>query len=322
MTIMPGKLYPLNDASAVNFPQPPPPDPSYFNEEKLLWDYLDRLLAMGDSIQGVQGGSDATATNTLQSQQRAGIRLSNPLNRIARSLSKLIDHIWDLNRQCAPRMKEYRVVGAGDGIPVFSKITSQDYANKVAFKLDMATMYDVQLLMDKALLNYKTFITNPIVMNNPATFYALTKETMGAVGLKIDLPKPPQAKVISPFAELDLIREGQVVEPVVGEDPDEHLKVYNEFMKTEDYENWPDSCKKALKLLYDKTQMLKQTLEASNLNQSGIFEGAQPSLPPQAGMTAGRSPNQPFNNLRVGETAASSQKNLTNGANGGNNQGY
>lgn len=322
LTIMPGKMYPINDASSVNFASPPPPDPSYFNEEKLLWDYLDRLLAMGDSIQGVQGGSDVTATNTIQSAQRAGIRLSNPLNRIAKSLGQLIDHIWDLNRQCAPRMKEYRVVGVGDGVPVFSKVTSQDYANNVSFKLEMATMFDVQMIMDKALLNYKTFISNPIFMNNPAVFYALTKETMDGVGLKIDLPKPPQAKVISPFAELDLIREGEPVEPVIGEDPDEHLKVYHEFMKTEDYENWPIECQQALVVLRDKTMMLKQTLESSNLNQSGIFEGMQPGLPPQAGMTASRSPNQPFNSMRIGETGKSQQRNLRNGDAGGTNKGY
>jgi hypothetical protein len=316
ITLMPGKGYPVNDASAINFPQPPPPDPSYFNEEKLLWDYLDRLLAMGDSIQGVQGGSDVTATNTIQSAQRAGIRLSNPINRIARSINKLMEHIWDLNRQCAPKMKEYRVVGVGDGVPVFSKITSQDYANKVSFKLQMATMFDVQMVRDTALLNYKTFITNPIFMNNPAPFYSLTKETMDAVGLHIDLPKPPQAKVISPFAEIDLIREGEIVEPVVGEDPDEHLKAYKEFMKTDDFENWPEDAKARLAELFAKTQMLKQTIEASNLNQSGMFEGMPGGpLPPQAGMTSSRNPTQALNSTRMTDSPASKSDNLRKAAN-------
>jgi hypothetical protein len=319
-TLMPGKGYPVTDANAVNFPQPPPPDPSYFNEEGLLQGYIDRLLAMGDSIQGIQAGGDASATNTIQSAQRAGIRLSNPINRIARSMMKLLEHIWDLNRQCAPRMKEYRIVGVGDGVPVFSKITSQDYANKVSFKLDMATMHDVQMMRDTALMNYKTFITNPIFMNNPAPFYALTKETMNAVGLRIDIPKPPQAKVISPFAELDLIREGEPVEPVIGEDPDEHLKVYDEFMKTEDYENWPDDAKQRLAELYSKTQMLKQTLEASNLNQSGIFEGMQPGLPPQAGMSSTRNPTSAFNASRVTESPKSARDNVRK--TGNPNNGY
>jgi hypothetical protein len=321
LTIMPGKMYPVNDAHGVNFPAPPPPDPSYFNEEQLLQGYLDRLLAMGDSIQGVQGGGEASATSTIQSQQRAGIRLSNPINRIARSLGKLMDHIWDLNRQCAPRIKEYRIVGIGDGVPVFSKITSQDYANKVSFKIQMATMFDVQMVRDTALLNYKTFISNPMFMNNPASFYSLTKETMDAVGLHIDLPKPPQAKVISPFAEIDLIREGETVEPVVGEDPDEHLKAYKEFMKTEDYENWPDNAKLRLQELYDKTQMLKQTLEASNLNQSGMFEGMPgggAALPPQAGMTSTRNPTQAFNTTRMTDSPKSKSDNLRKTANPNN----
>ncbi len=322
ITLMPGKGYPVDDTN-VNFPQLPQTSSSYFNEEKLLWDYLDRVLAMGDSIQGIQGGKDATATNTIHSQQRAGIRLSNPINRLAKAVNELIEHIWELNRQCAPRMKEFRVVGMGDGVPVFSKITSQDYANKVSFKLEMATMHDVQMLRDTALLVYNTFLPNPLVVNNPAVLYTLTQKTMHDVGCDIPLPKPEQAKVISPFAELDLIREGKDVEPVIGEDPDEHLKAYDEFMKSEDYENWPDDAKMRLKMLYDKTQMLKQTLQAANLNQSGMFEGMPGGAPPSApGMTASRNPSQTFNNLRVGETGPSMKKNVENGPKGKNNGAY
>lgn len=316
LTLMPGKMYPMDDPSGVNFAQPPSPGMEYFQEEKLIMEYSDRVLALGDVIQGVQGKGDASATNTIHSQQRAGIRLSNPINRIAKSLQKLMDHIWDLNRQCAPTVKEFRVVGVGDGIPIFSKITSQDYANKVSFKLEMATMYDVQMLRDTALLNYQTFMSNPIFMQNPAAFYALTKETMNAVGLRIDIPKPPQAKVVSPFAEIDMVREGKMVEPVVGEDPDEHIKVYEEFMKSEDFKNWPLDAQQRLAELYDKTQMLKQTLEASNLNQSGIFEGMAPMPAEGPGLTATRNPSQTFNNMRVGETGPSKRANLTNGSKG------
>jgi hypothetical protein len=320
-TLMPGKAYPVDDPNSINVPQLGQVGMSYFNEERLIMDYFDRVLALGDVIQGVSGGKDVTATNTIHSQQRAGIRLATPMNRIAMALEKLMDHIWDLNRQCAPTMKEYRVVGTGDNtVPVFSKISGSDFDSQLSFKLNMATMYDVQMLRDSALLNYKTFISNPLFLNNPAAFYYLTTDTMRAVGLKIPLPRPEQAKARSPFIEHDMIREGKEVEPVVGEDMDEHLTAHKAFMETEEFQNWPQEAQQALLVHYDKTTIQKKTFEAANLNQSGIFEGMPGGgLPGQAGMTANRNPTQEFNTMRVGETGPSMRQQARNGMMGEQN---
>jgi hypothetical protein len=320
MTIMPGKMYPV-EGEMPSFPQMPQVDLSYFQEEKLIMDYFDRVLALGDVIQGVSG-KETTATETIHSQQRAGIRLSNPINRLANALQKLLQHAWELNKQCAPETKEFKIVGMGDGVPVFSKISSGDYEANVSFKMSMATMYDVQMLRDTALLNYNTFIQNPLVMQDPAALYNLSCETMNAVGLKLKLIKPEQAKVKSPFVELDLIREGEDVEPTIGEDPDEHLKAYTAFMKSDEFESWPTDAKMRLMVLYDKTQMLKQTLAATNLNQAGQFPGMPGGIQGGApGMTANRNPTQSFNTMRVNESAKSQRTNVENGMTGGQN-GY
>lgn len=315
ITLMPGKGYPLDDPGSVLFPQPPPPDPSYYNEERMLLDYFDRILALGDVIQGVQGGKDTTATNTIQSAQRAGIRLSTPLNRIRVALEKLLGHVWDLYRQCAPEVKEFRVAGVGDGTPIFNKMTSSDYATQQSFKLNMATMYDVQILRDTALLNYRTFISNPIFMSNPAAFYQLTQDTMDSVGLKIKLPMPEQAKAKSPFEVIDLIQEGKTVEPTVGIDPDEQLTALMAFMESDEFDEWPLENRAALMLYYDKVQILKQTLQSANLNQSGVFEGMNGTgAPATPGFTANRNPTQKFNTMRIGNSPASQRQNLRNGA--------
>lgn len=313
ITLTPGKGYPVDDPSSIHFPQSPPPDPSYYQEEKMLLDYFDRILALGDSIQGVTGGADNTATNTIQSAQRAGIRLSNPINRTGRALEKLINHAWDLCRQCGPEVKEYRVAGVGDGTPIFNKMTGSDYATQQSFKLNMATMYDVQMLRDTALLNYRTFISNPIVMSNPATFYQVTQETMNSVGMKIKLPQPEQAKAKSPFEIIDLIHEGKELDPTVGIDPDEHLTAIRSFTESEDFESWDTKQRADLYLYYDKVQMLKQTLSAANLNQSGVFEGMNGmGAPATPGMTATRNPSQTFNNMRVGNSPKSQVQNVRN----------
>lgn len=320
-TLMPGKLYPIQGNDMPMFPQMPSVDLSYFNEEKLIMDYFDRVLALGDVIQGVSG-KETTATETIHSQQRAGIRLSNPINRIAQALQKLIQHAWELNKQCAPEVKEFKIVGMGDGIPVFTKVTSADYEANVSFKMNMATLYDVQMLRDTALLNYNTFIQNPMVMNNPGVFYQFTQETMQSVGLKLNLPKPEQAKVKSPWAEHDLIRQGDDIEPTIGEDVDEHKKAHEAFMRSEEFDNWPSDAKQRLKMHYDKTQILEQTLRTANLNQSGVFEGMPGGQQGGApGMTANKNPTQQFNTMRVNESPKSQKTNIVNGLKG-NPNGY
>jgi len=318
ITLMPGKGYPLDSPGDVNFPQVPPPDPSYFNEEQLLMNYFDRVLALGDVIQGLQGKADASATNTIQSSQRAGIRLSNPINRIGMALQELLGHIWDLNKLCAPEVKEYKVAGVGDGTPIFNKISRTDYDTQVGFKLHMATLADVQLLRDTAMLNYRTFITNPMITSNPDSFYQLTKQTMDALGVKVKIPAPEQSKALSVFETLDLIEQGEQVDPVVGIDPDEHMKGIDAFMESEDFQDWNQEQRTALYLYYDKVQILKQTLQSANLNQSGVYTGGNPANP-QAGpqptpptMTANRNPTQKFNTMRVSNSPQSQRQNLAN----------
>jgi len=324
ITLSPGKGYPLDSPGDVNFPSIPPPDPSYFNEEQLIMNYFDRVLALGDVMQGLQGKTDASATNTIQSSQRAGIRLSNPINRMGFSLNELIGHIWDLNKLCAPEVKEFKVAGIGDGTPIFKKMSRTDYNTQVAFKLHMATLQDVQMIRDSAMLNYRTFITNPMITANPASFYQLTQNTMDALGVKVKIPQPDQAKVKNVFEIIDLIEDGEQPDPMVGIDPDEHLAGLKAFMESPEFEEWNSEQKMALFLYYDKVQILKQTLQSANLNQSGVFEGmngvqqAPGQVPPT--MTASRNPSQPMNRMRVSNSPQSMRANAnqTAGGNGTN----
>ncbi len=323
ITLSPGKGYPVDSPSDVNFPQTPPPDPSYFNEEQLIMTYFDRVLALGDVIQGIQGKTDASATNTIQSAQRAGIRLSNPINRIGFALQELIGHIWDLNKLCAPEIKEFKVAGMGDGTPIFKKMSKTDYNTQVAFKLHMATLQDVQMLRDTAMLNYRTFITNPMVTSNPASFYQITQQTMDILGVKVKIPAPDQAKIKSPFEIIDVIENGENPDPMVGIDPDEHMSALTAFMESPDFEDWSIEQRTALYLYFDKVQILKQTLHSANLNQSGVFEGmngvGQPGQVPPT-MTASRNPSQVQNRMRVSNSPQSQRANAsqTAGGNGTN----
>ena len=209
-----------------------------------------------------------------------------------------------------------KLAGVGDGTPIFKKMSRTDYNTQVGFKLNMATLADVQMVRDTAMLNYRTFITNPMVTSNPASFYQLTQNTMDALGVKVKLPQPDQAKVKSIFEIIDLIEDGQQPDPTVGIDPDEHMAGLKAFMESPEFEEWTTEQKMALYLYYDKTQILKQTLQSANLNQSGIYEGGNPANPqggPQATpptMTASRNPSQVQNRMRVSNSPQSMRANV------------
>lgn len=313
ITLVPGQGYPVDDARSITFPQMGQVDVSFFNEERLLLDYVERIFATGEAIQGVTQRGDTSATETITVQQRAGIRLQNPMQRIAKSLGKLLGHIWDLNRICAPESKEFRVLGSPTGAPLFSRITREDYTQQLQFKVDMATVADVQLARDTALLAWRTFSQDPAFIQAPAARDSLLRRTFDSLNIPlIGMPKPEQAQVISPEEERELLRRDEEVEPKLGSDPDEHIRNHNKFMTLKEFaEDWTREQKIALITLLGKYDVQKNTLQSGGLNNSGIPNqqegGSIPSL------TANRNPTQTFNTMRVGETLPSQRQNLRNG---------
>ncbi len=158
-------------------------------------------------------------------------------------------------------------------------------------------------------------MANPLVMNNPAAFYELTVNTMNAVGCKVNIPKPEQANVRSPFVEHDLILRGEDLDPVLGEDTQEHMTAHKAFMKGDEFKNWPQDAQMRLAAHVDKTMVQQETLRMGNLNASGIYEGAGPmGAPATPALDATRNPSATMNRMRAGETGKSMRQNVSNGA--------
>lgn len=308
-TFIPGHSYGVDRVDGVKFLPTPSVRSSYYQEENLLLIYFERMFGLNENMQGVASAKEISATENIQVTQRSSIRFSNPMNRILGSLNKLLEHVWELNNLCAPATKEYFTTGIGRGGRIFDKMTKDTYKSQLKFKFEVASTFDVQLLRDSWLLAFRMFY--PLLQTHPAAAYDLMKNTMKNMGINLDIPKPPQADVLSPSVEHELIRKGQDVEPQVGEDYDEHLRQHLAWTSTEEFQGWPEDAKQGLYLHIDKTQILKATLEAANLNKSGMYEGGMPGMP---GVTATRNPSQHFNNVRVGETTASMAENVRNGA--------
>lgn len=310
VTLTPGHAYPMGQD--VAFLQTPSVRSSYYQEEQLLLMYFERIFGLNENIQGVASTKEISATENVQVSQKASIRFANPMNRILGSLNELLEHIWDLNQKCAPKTKEYFITGIGKGGPVFNKMSKESYKSQLKFKLEITSVFDTQMLRDTWLLAFRMFRQDPLVLAHPAAAYDLFKNTLKGMNIQLDIPKPPQANSLSPSMEHELILKGQEVEPVLGEDYEEHLRQHLAWMDTEEFKDeWKDEQKMALLVHIDKTQMLKQTLESLNLNQSGMFDpGMMGQQMPS--MTASMNPTQKFNNMRVGESGASAAANTNN----------
>lgn len=317
ITIAPGRFYPVDDPREVQFAQPPRVGTSFFQEEQMILNYFERVLALDENMQGVGSSRRRSATESINVANRGSIRFGNPFNRIVNQINKLLTHVWELNQECAPAEKEYYVVGT-DGAKVFNKMTRYDFTAPMKFAVSVSSVFDKQLRRDTILLAYRLYLSNPYVQQHPEILWELSQKTLNELDIDIKLPKPPEANTLSPYEEHELFKQGENPEPEPGEDYDHHYKVHLAQLNSEDIKNWDVEAQKKLVLHLDKTTILKKTLESANLNKSGMFNGA--GMAKQPGLTVNRNPTQSFNTVRVGESGASAMQNNQNGMTGAMNE--
>lgn len=313
ITIRPGHFYPVDDPREISFPNIPRVGQSFFQEEGLILNYFERIFALDENIQGVSSQKAQTATETMRVSSKASVRFANPFNRIVTSINELLQHVWELNADCAPPMKEFYVVGE-DGTQIFDKMSKYDFSSKLKFSVEVSSIFDQQMIRDTMLLTYRLFITNPVAMQHPEVLYRLSQQTLDSMNVNLKMPKPPQANTLSPFEEHEMFKHGEDAEPEPGEDTKYHYKVHMGQLNDPTIKDWDTDAVKRLVLHIDKTKILEQTLQSANLNQSGMFTGNP--MPSQPGMTASRNPAQMFNTTRIGESGKSATQNLKNGQGG------
>lgn len=316
ITIRPGHFYPVDNPQEVQFANIPRVGSSFFQEEGLILNYFERIFALDENIQGISSKGAQTATETIRVSSKASVRFANPFNRIVSAIDELLEHIWELNQECAPPMKEFYIVGE-DGQPMFDRMEKYDYSAKLKFTVEVSSIFDQQLTRDTMLLAYRMFLVNPLVQQHPEVLWDLSQKSLTALNVGVELPKPPQAKTLSPFEEHEMAKRGEFVEPEVGEDTKFHYKTHLRQAQDPSFKEWPPEAQQWLIMHLDKTTILEKTLESANLNKSGMFSG-NPMMP-QPGLTANRNPTQMFNTMKVGESGKSAMQNTQNG--GANVQG-
>lgn len=302
-SIAPAHFYPVDRAGSVQFAPTPRVDNSFQIQAEKCWEWVERLFGLNENIQGLQNEKQSTATEAIEVSKRAAVKFGAPFKRIVSQLKPLFYHIHELNQQFTPPEKTFRVLGR-DGIPVFQKFTATEAKARLNFEYEVQTIFDEQLMRDTWMLAWHTWAVYPPVATAPAYAYRLTQKAMQSVigDTTAFLPVPEEAKLPSAEEAIEIILQGDRIEPQPGIDPTHYLRVFAGFIDDEDFKEINNVQQKNIFDFFAKLKFMKETFDKFNLNNSGIYAppGMAGQQPPQ-GISVGRQPSQKFNSMKIGQ---------------------
>lgn len=306
-SIMPAHMYPVENPGDVAWAPTPKVDSSLYNEEAKVWEYIERLFGLNENQQGVANKSATTATEAIEISRRASVKFGSPFQRIVHQLNPLLKHIHDLNYEFAPAEKTFRILGR-DGVPVFAKYTRDDSKARLNYAFEVETIFDEQLARDTMLLVFRLFRGDPQIMLNKAYLYRLTRDAMEAVvgDSTAYLPVPEEAKLPSAEEAIQLILGGELMEPKPGIDAENYLRVFASFIDAEEFKTFRDDQQHQILGFFVKVKFMKEVFDKFNLNMSGQYEGLmQQQAAGLPAVTSSKNPSSTFNQMKVGETGNS-----------------
>lgn len=186
----PGNLYPVEDINDVKFVNFPFLGGFANQEEQVLNQYAERILAISDlqlgQTRGVSGAvRNATGANLLS--RESNIQLNIHFDRIARALNLMLRSLFNLARERMPATLFFRVTGE-DGRPIFSKVNRSDLAGDFDFDISVDILSaSEQEKQQRAVLMLQTLL-NPAALQmgivTPSNLYNVYREFVKVHGIK------------------------------------------------------------------------------------------------------------------------------------------
>lgn len=301
MRVRPGTGIPVDDINDIRQFQFPFLSNYGYQEEAQLTGYAERLLSISDLNLGrapdkVGALRNATGSNLLASE--SGIQLQIHFDRIERTMSKLLQFVFQLTRERMSEEVYYRVTG-DRGEAIFGKVDRKALGGQYDFEIAIDILSQTQLEKQQmATLALQTLIT-PAAMQSgvvtPENIYNMYKQYLKAhkFARVDDYLTPPQdykGPVVTPAERMFRIVVGLTngIEDTVtlGENHEASLKFYEDFQKQPEFgliagENRAEKLL-ALKRLIDRHMQYIQVVNTpGNPNSSGMqvpregFEGVQ-----------------------------------------------
>lgn len=304
--IQPGEFIPVdNPQTDVKVVQMPFLNGFGYQEEDRLIGYAERLLSISDlQIRGQTDkvGMFRTASGASAVQSESGIQLEIHFDRIARTMSKMLQCLFRLCRERIPSDFYYRITGE-EGKPIFGKVNRDDLRGEYDFEINIDVLSQGKIEAQQSATLLMQTLLNPAFMQTgvvgPDNLYHLAKNFLLKNRVKridqfISPPPQYQGEPITPEERLFRITVGQFNNPPIEETvrlSDNHekaLQTYESFKQSDQFGLWNDPAQmQALHRLEQKHQQYLLAAQAGgNPNMAGMQtprEGMAPLQPVQAG---------------------------------------
>jgi hypothetical protein len=260
----------------------------YQEEEKLIG-YAERLLSISD-LQ-IKGSSDKvglfrTASGASAVQQESGIQLEIHFDRIARTMTKVLQCMFRLCRERMPSELYYRVTGE-DGKPIFGKVNRDDLRGEYDFECDVDVLSQgrieqqqsatllLQTMMNPAFL--QTGIVNPDNLYHMAKNF-LIKNRISRPDLYVSEPPQYQGEPLRPEERVFRIVVGQFENPPIedtvrlNDNHERALQIYDAFKESDQFGllSNPSQVQALERLIAKHQQLLAAQQAGGNPNMIGM----------------------------------------------------
>lgn len=308
--IEPGVMIPTdNPQQDVRIVQMPFLQGFGYQEEDRLMSYAERLLSISDlQIRGTSDkvGLFRTASGASAVQTETGIQLEIHFDRLARTMSKILQCLFRLCRERIPSELYYRVTGQ-DGKPLFGKVNREDLRGEFDFEIDIDVLSQGRIEQQQSATMILQTLLNPAFMQTgivtPDNLYHMAKNFLIKNRIKrpdlyVSEPQGYQGEPITPEERVFRIVVGQIDNPALEDTvrlSDNHeraLKVYEAFKQSDQFGllTNPAQIKAFDALIAKHEQLLSAQQAGGNPNMIGMqtprdgmapMEAAQPQMPDQ-----------------------------------------
>lgn len=285
------------------------------NEEDRLIGYAERILTISDLQLGrspQKVGLFRTASGAEGIQNESGIQLEIHFDRIARTLSKLLQALFTLARERMPEELYYRITGE-NGEPIFGKVSRESLKGQYDFEINIdvlsegrnegqqkATML-MQMLINPAFT--QTGVVTPDNLYHLARNY-LVKNRVRRIDNFVSPPPQYQGEVITPNERVFRIVLNNFMQPPIestvrmNEDHAKALAIYEGFKQSDHYGmlTSPEQVQALERLIQTHMRFMQAVQAGGNPNASGMQLPREGLAPMQAG-----TPNQGTLGAPLGE---------------------
>jgi hypothetical protein len=295
-TYGPKMMIPVDNPATDVRVERPAGDPTFTQQrEQTLLAYGERLSGQSDMALGRQSdrpNAPKTARGTVALLEEGNVRVSLDTKILREEMSGVIAHFWELEFMFSPEQMFFRVTDddanglfkTNDG---FGQLSSDDRDGRYDFKMEFATsLYAREAEKERTLQRYGLDIQNPLIVQNPAALWKVTRDAHEALGdpdFDQTVPEPPSPDMpVNPKREWALLLEGEDIHVNPLDNDELHMMRHmQDLKKSQDDPNQNAEAHQKLMVHYHEHVDQIQHKKIVQALTEAALQQMQQMLPPQ-----------------------------------------